>query len=376
MELITDKKKLIMLPHDIDLSCLNRIDQFCKLLSTKLDCHWMVSNQQQVYDVIIKNYNISNISKHNPDIPTIYLVYHETNKKTEPALKHRNMWYLHYPIYSHSLVPLLNHIAHSIDITATGQVKNGLATSFKERLSHFLRRPFKQKKSATDTLKEDQQIEKNVSAQYKQKKYINQLIKHFKPSEKLRAKVVFLGRPGSGKTTAIVGVSNRPALTTEVKASDHVSLLKNNTTIGIDYGEYHHEKINLKLYGTPGQQRYDYMRQLVINNVDAYVILIDLTSENPLAEVSYFNNIVRLNSGPNAIKLYVFTHTDLAQVKPDAMAQQIRAKAKEAIVTIMDPRDKLSVASVMDKLALTLAKNIPLQQSFDNKKQLCTNQSI
>lgn len=360
MELIKQKANLILYPVDIEESCVKRIDQFCKLLRTKLSNNWIVDKSfLNDCDVQIKRFDGNSITNHSPTNPTIYLVYQEDNVDNK-FTKLQNIWLLHYPIFSHALVSLLNEIDRSVKIQSKKQLNNNLSYDLKEKLSKFLRKPFKRNvdKKSTRTKKpvvSEKNQKQQVQKQEQTKSYVNSLVRYFKPDEKQKAKIVFLGRPGSGKTTAIVGVSKIKARTTEVSATDHVGLLKNKTTIGIDYGEFEHEKIVLKLYGTPGQQRYDYMRQLVIQNVDAYIVLIDLSSKNPMAEVAFFNNIIKLNSGTNSKVLYTFTHHDLRVHEPKDIVEQMKNSSFPSVTTIMDPRSKQSVRKVMNKIAVQLS---------------------
>ena len=68
----------------------------------------------------------------------------------------------------------------------------------------------------------------------------------------MEAKILFTGPPGAGKTTAIGMISEIPVITTEAVASDETALLKETTTVGMDYGELQiDESLILRLYGTP-----------------------------------------------------------------------------------------------------------------------------
>ena len=49
-------------------------------------------------------------------------------------------------------------------------------------------------------------------------------------------KIIFTGPVGAGKTTLIKAFSGTEPVLTEVRASDEVSQLKENTTVAMDYG--------------------------------------------------------------------------------------------------------------------------------------------
>ncbi|MCK5814246.1 MAG: ATP/GTP-binding protein, partial [Cocleimonas sp.] len=73
-------------------------------------------------------------------------------------------------------------------------------------------------------------------------------------------KIIFTGPVGSGKTTAIVSISDIAPVTTDQSASDMTQKRKRNTTVAMDYGVINvSENERVHLYGTPGQERFDFM---------------------------------------------------------------------------------------------------------------------
>jgi DNA polymerase III delta prime subunit len=73
-------------------------------------------------------------------------------------------------------------------------------------------------------------------------------------------KLLFAGPTGAGKTTAIAAISDFPPVSTDVAATDEVASMKEATTVAMDYGEITlAEGQKVFLYGTPGQQRFDFM---------------------------------------------------------------------------------------------------------------------
>lgn len=98
-------------------------------------------------------------------------------------------------------------------------------------------------------------------------------------------KIVFTGPPGAGKTTAIGVLSDIPPVTTDVHNSDP-SLHKSLTTVGLDYGHVDlDDGMRVKLFGTPGQQRFDFMWRILAANALGLVILIDNSRPDPLGDL-------------------------------------------------------------------------------------------
>lgn len=102
-------------------------------------------------------------------------------------------------------------------------------------------------------------------------------------------KIVFAGPVGSGKTTAIGSVSDILVVGTEAKASDEVAQRKTNTTVAMDYGVLNLEGgVKVHLYGTPGQDRFDFMWEILGEGAMGFVILIDSARPNPLADLDVY----------------------------------------------------------------------------------------
>ncbi|MGF1481878.1 MAG: ATP/GTP-binding protein [Cyanophyceae cyanobacterium] len=91
-----------------------------------------------------------------------------------------------------------------------------------------------------------------------------------------RLLIAVTGPVGAGKTSFIRAVSEIDPVDTDRRATDETALLKQTTTVALDFG-----RITLNpgqvvyLYGTPGQVRFDFMWDILIRKVHATVLLID-----------------------------------------------------------------------------------------------------
>ena len=87
--------------------------------------------------------------------------------------------------------------------------------------------------------------------------------------DELLAKLLVSGPPGAGKTTAIYALSEIPPICTEVLATDELTLEKEETTVGMDYGQITlGEGEVIAVYGTPGQPRFSFMWQILLEGAD------------------------------------------------------------------------------------------------------------
>lgn len=102
-------------------------------------------------------------------------------------------------------------------------------------------------------------------------------------------KIIFAGPVGAGKTTAISAVSDIMVVGTEARASDDVSLRKDTTTVAMDYGILNLDNgTRVHLYGTPGQERFSFMWEILSEGAMGIVILIDSLRPDPLADLDYY----------------------------------------------------------------------------------------
>ncbi|MEN9460004.1 MAG: hypothetical protein RIS84_24 [Pseudomonadota bacterium] len=102
-------------------------------------------------------------------------------------------------------------------------------------------------------------------------------------------KIIFTGPMGAGKTTAIGSISDIPPISTEVRCSDDAQLRKETTTVAMDYGYFSlDDGSRVHLYGTPGQERFDYMWTILTKGGIGLVLLLDNARPDPLADLNFY----------------------------------------------------------------------------------------
>ena len=91
-------------------------------------------------------------------------------------------------------------------------------------------------------------------------------------------KIIFTGPVGVGKTTAIAALSDEPPVQTDASASDMTAVRKGYTTVAMDYGVIRlDENTKIHLYGTPGQERFDFMWDILSQGSMGLILLLDNT---------------------------------------------------------------------------------------------------
>ena len=160
-------------------------------------------------------------------------------------------------------------------------------------------------------------------------------------------KIVFAGSMGAGKSTAIKTISNIDVLSTEAINTDLQAHQKALTTVGIDYGElYLDEETRIGLYGTPGQERFDFIWNVITDGAIGTIILIDHSTENPVADLQQY---VEYFSQQQSNIIIAISHLDKNLKQPtriyyDWLAQQkyayplffIDARKSEDILMLID----------------------------------------
>lgn len=86
----------------------------------------------------------------------------------------------------------------------------------------------------------------------------------------LRLKIVVFGSFHAGKSTFI------QALDSESRHID-AECGDGTTTVALDYGRVMVNDLHVHLYGTPGQERFGFARKIIMEGMDAALLLVDCT---------------------------------------------------------------------------------------------------
>lgn len=174
-------------------------------------------------------------------------------------------------------------------------------------------------------------------------------------------KILFTGTMGAGKTTAISSISEIAPVVTDVANSDN-SLSKARTTVGLDFGQITLDNGDrIRLFGTPGQTRFDFLWKILVKNALGLIILIDNSRPQPLTELAvYLDGFAdELRNLPCAIGIgRMDTHPtpDL-----DVYADMLAAKNFTFPLLAVDVRQRDDVALLIDTLMAQLEADLPVE---------------
>lgn len=124
--------------------------------------------------------------------------------------------------------------------------------------------------------------------------------------------VLFMGPVGAGKTEAIRSLSDIEVLDTDVGATDETALLKDKTTVSMDVGVLNlGDGDKLRLYGAPGQERFNFMWEILVEHAKGVVIMLNHANRDPLADFKYYLNSLETLLAQRTVPVVVgITHVD------------------------------------------------------------------
>jgi signal recognition particle receptor subunit beta len=168
-------------------------------------------------------------------------------------------------------------------------------------------------------------------------------------------KIIFTGPVGAGKTTAINSISDVPPVKTDAVATDMTKNRKASTTVAMDYGIMHlagGEKVHL--YGTPGQERFNFMWDILINGGIGLILLLDNTRADPFQDMSFFLDAFSGFISETGVAIGV-TQLDLCnKLTINDYHKQLQGLGLKSPVFAVDAREKNDVSLLIQALLYSL----------------------
>ncbi len=164
-------------------------------------------------------------------------------------------------------------------------------------------------------------------------------------------KLLFAGPMGAGKTTAIRAISQIEPISTEVANTDFSESGKAETTVALDYGELALDNGHtLRLYGSPGQRRFEFMWPLLAEGALGVVVLLDNSRADPLADLNLFLDAFARQIGAGRVVVAVGRLDSHPQPGLDDYVAAVAARGEFLPVLEVDVRRRADVTGLLDVL--------------------------
>ena len=165
-------------------------------------------------------------------------------------------------------------------------------------------------------------------------------------------KVVVTGPFAAGKTTLIRTISEITVLSTERGITDSTRKRKAETTVAMDFGRITIDRdLVLYLFGTPGQDRFDFMWEILGEGMIGYLLLVDADREESIQEAAAILDAFRTMA-----RVPFVVGLNRAAADDNMLVESVRSRLEiPSDIAIMpcDATDKESVKNVL--LALLYA---------------------
>ncbi len=168
-------------------------------------------------------------------------------------------------------------------------------------------------------------------------------------------KLVVTGIFNAGKTTFVKTLSDIEVVNTDkiVSHADEASV-KPTTTVALDYGRLKLNDTNVHLFGTPGQVRFDFMRDILAKGMHGFVFLIDSADATTLHKVA--ETFTLFKNHANIPYILVANKADIGNLSVVEIRKQLNL-AEDVMVVSCNGLDKHSTQAVVEQLVALIEKN-------------------
>lgn len=163
--------------------------------------------------------------------------------------------------------------------------------------------------------------------------------------------ILFMGPVGSGKSQAVRTISDIDVVDTDARATDETRLLKSHTTVSMDLGVLHLAgRDKLRLYGAPGQDRFDFMWDILLLQAKGVILMLNHSKPDSLADLDHFLQAIEDRTPRRCVPIVIgVSHADLLPERPLSLYDEhLRRRGCPVSgvlppVVRMDARDKKQV---------------------------------
>lgn len=176
--------------------------------------------------------------------------------------------------------------------------------------------------------------------------------------------VLVAGPMGAGKTTAISALSEIPVVRTEAVNTDLERNAKATTTVALDYGEITlGDGDKVRLYGVPGQDRFDFMWRILEKRALGLMLLLDNAAPDPLSDLERYLHSFQSLGERGALVIGV-TRRDVSNTPPmEAYHARLAQLRRVLPVFTVDARNPAQVQTMLGALVAMVEAAAPAPSS-------------
>ena len=168
-------------------------------------------------------------------------------------------------------------------------------------------------------------------------------------------KIIFTGPVGAGKTTAVSALSDMPIVCTNEAATDMTQDRKKETTVAMDYGIMKldsGEKIHL--YGTPGQERFNFMWEILVEGGIGLVLLLNNNRPDPFRDLRFFLEAFAEFIDNTTVAIGITRMDEARQPSITDYHEQLEERHRHIPIFEVDARDQGDVSLLVEALLYSL----------------------
>ena len=162
------------------------------------------------------------------------------------------------------------------------------------------------------------------------------------------AKLVVTGPFDAGKTTLIGTITDSTVLSTERTVTHAGDRGSERTTVAMDFGRLGVDPdMALFLFGTPGQQRFGFMWDILAEGMLGFVLVVDAARPDSIAEAAQLR---RRFTGASSVPHVVAVNKVAEDQDHDEMVARVRSELEvepDIPVLVADARDREDVRQVL-----------------------------
>ncbi|RLE61359.1 MAG: hypothetical protein DRJ32_01405 [Thermoprotei archaeon] len=164
-----------------------------------------------------------------------------------------------------------------------------------------------------------------------------------------RLRIAILGPFNSGKTTFVRNLSDVKPIITDQPLSMPAKG-KKTTTVALDYGRKKIGGIIVHLYGTPGKERFNFIREYFAKNSDALIFIVRDDDVQELENTIKIYKEALKYKKPHVI---LVNRTERGQITPEQLKLKLNLKDVPIYLTSIVNKEELE--ATFNKIVYTLS---------------------